>query len=232
METDRYARYGAAAGIVFVVLLIVGFLLITPEPPDFDSSANEVAGYYSDNRSDVQWASAVIAVSLFFYVWWLGSLRSTLRAAEGGTGRLSNLAFGGGIASISFAVVALGAGFVAALRPGETSPEIVRAFNDLGVVAGAAAVGPFAALFLATAIVGLRFGALPAPVAWLAAIAGVLQLLTLGTGVTDEGAFSFDGFLGGFLPFVAFLLAILAISIAQVRGEPRPAATAPAPPAQ
>ena len=29
---DRYARYGAATGVLFVVLVIVGFL-VTPKPP-------------------------------------------------------------------------------------------------------------------------------------------------------------------------------------------------------
>ena len=30
MNEDRYAKYGAATGIVFVILLVVGFLIVTP----------------------------------------------------------------------------------------------------------------------------------------------------------------------------------------------------------
>lgn len=232
METDRYARYGAAAGIVWVALLIIGFFIVFPNPPDFDAPAGDWSRYYIDNRSDIQVGNSILVVGLFFYVWWLGSLRSGLRAAEGGTGRLSNIAFGAGVGSLGFGLIAISAGYAAALRPELTAPQLTRSLNDLGVVAGGAAAGIFAALFIATAVAALRFGGLPAWVGWVSAVCGVAQFLAIGTAVTDSGAFSFDGFLGGFLPVITFVVGILAISIALVR-EPGPAArpAAAAPPA-
>ena len=82
---------------------------------------------------------------------------------------------------------------------------------------GATAAGGFAALFGATAVVGYRHKALPASVAGLCALAAPVQLLGLGTAVTTTGAFAASGVLGGFLPFLTFVVAYLAISITLVR---------------
>src|SRR6266513_6170612 len=41
MNEVRYAKYGAATGIVFVIFLIVGFLIVFPKPPDTDAAAPE-----------------------------------------------------------------------------------------------------------------------------------------------------------------------------------------------
>ncbi|MGH2964325.1 MAG: hypothetical protein ACRDMH_02945, partial [Solirubrobacterales bacterium] len=58
-----------------------------------------------------------------------------------------------------------------------------------------------------------RHKALPAWVAGLSALAAVLQPLGLGTVLTDSGAFAASGVLGGFVPFLSFVIGYLAISI-------------------
>jgi hypothetical protein len=216
MQDRRYEQLGAATGIVWIGLVVAGALAVIPGPPDVDAAAEDWANYFADNRSAIQVGNALIAVGVFFYVWFLGSLRSSLRAAEGGTGRLSNLAFGAGIASTGFILIALTAAFTAALRPEETSPELLRTLNDVGVVAGGASAGTYAALFLATAIVALRFGALSRRIGWIVGVCGGLQFLALGDAVTDSGVFSVDG-VGGIVPLIALIVAILATSVGLVR---------------
>jgi hypothetical protein len=121
------------------------------------------------------------------------------------------------LVSAAFLIVGGGAIATAAFRPQELDPNLTRALNDFGVLVGALAVGAFTALFGATAIVGYRYKALPDSVAGLSALAAVLQLPGLGTALTDSGAFAASGVLGGFVPFLAFVVAYLAISIALVK---------------
>jgi len=114
-------------------------------------------------------------------------------------------------------LVAATAGAVAALRPGDLDPNTTRAFNDLGVVAGGPGAAGFTALFAATAIVGYRHRAVPAPIAGLSALAAITQPLAYGVAVTDSGAFAADGVLGGFIPIITFVVAMLGLSLALIR---------------
>jgi hypothetical protein len=130
------------------------------------------------------------------------------------------VAFGGGIVAVVTLLIAGSATAVAALRPEDLDPNTTRAFNDLGVVAGAPGAAGFTALFAATAIAGYRDRAVPAPVAGFSALAAITQPLTYGVAVTDTGAFAADGVLGGFIPIITFVVAMLALSYALIR-EPR-----------
>jgi hypothetical protein len=218
MSDDRFARYAAASGILAVLLVVGSFLgLILPNAPDLDAPGVDWAAYFADHRSRIQVGVIVLGVGLFFFIWFLGSLRTALARAEGGEGRLASVAFGGGIVAVATLLVAASAGAVAALRPGDLDPNTTRAFNDLGVVAGGPGAAGFTALFAATAIVGYRHRAVPAPIAGLSALAAITQPLAYGVAVTDSGAFAADGVLGGFIPIITFVVAMLGLSLALIR---------------
>jgi hypothetical protein len=218
MKEARIARYGAASGILAVLLVVGSFLgLILPSAPDLNARGTDLAAYFTDHQSRIQVGVIVLGVGLFFSIWFLGSLRSALATAEGGEGRLASVAFGGGIVGIVTLLIAASAGAVAALRPGDLDPNTTRAFNDLGVVAGGPGAAGFTALFAATAIVGYRHRAVPAPIAGLSALAAITQPLAYGVAVTDSGAFAADGVLGGFIPIITFVVAMLGLSFALIR---------------
>lgn len=238
MDNDRYARYGAAAGIVATILIVVGYLIFSSDIPDVDAPAGKWQSFYADNQNQVQTGLTIVGVGAFFFIWFLGSVRSAIAAAEGGTHRLASIAFGGGLVAATFFVVAITGSAAAAFRADQlTDPSLTRALNDIGLLAGAPAAAGFTALFAATAIAGYRHGALPAPVAGLSALAAVTQPLVYGIAVTDSGAFAGDGVLGLWIPFVTFVVGLVAISGALVNrpggyaaaGSAEPAA-APQPP--
>jgi hypothetical protein len=218
MNEDRFARYGAASGVLAVLLLVGSFVgLILPNAPDLDAPGIAWAAYFTDHQSRIQVGVIVLGVGLFFFIWFLGILRSALARAEGGEGRLASVAFGGGIVAAVSLLIAGSAGAVAALRPEDLDPNTTRAFNDLGVVAGGPGAAGFTALFAATAIVGYRHRAVPAPIAGFSALAAITQPLAYGVAVTDSGAFAADGVLGGFIPIITFVIAVLTLSYALVR---------------
>jgi hypothetical protein len=196
MSDDRFARYGAASGILAVLLVVGSFVgLILPNAPDLDAPGTDWAAYFTDHQSRIQVGVIVLGVGLFFFTWFLGSVRSALARSEGGEARLSSVAFGGGILAIVSLLVAASA----------------------GAAAGAAG---FTALFAATAIVGYRHRAIPAPVAGFSALAAITQPLAYGVAVTDSGAFAADGVVGGFIPIITFVIAMLTLSYVLIR-EPR-----------
>ena len=83
--SDRHARYGAATGILFVLLVIVGFI-VTPKPPAADASAAEVFEYVSDKQNTLHAVQLIFAVAGFFFIWFLGTLRSLLADRRGRRG--------------------------------------------------------------------------------------------------------------------------------------------------
>ena len=227
-SNDTYARQGAAGGLVFAVLIIVGFAIVIPKPPDLDSSAARIAAYYVDHQSAIQAGLTIISIGLFFFFWFLGSLRSALATAEGGHGRLTSVAYGAGLVAAGVLMVGIAAAEAAAFRPNDVDPGTTRAFNDLFAVSGAPATAALAAFFAATALVGFRHRALPSWAAWVSAIAAVCQLPAFGTALTTSGAFAADGWLGLFTPVFSFVVGLIAISVALIR-SPAPSAAASAP---
>jgi hypothetical protein len=221
MSNDKHARQGAAGGIVFAILTLVGFAIVIPKPPDVDSSAATFAAYYVDHQNAIRAGLTIVGVGIFFYIWFLGSLRSALAAAEGGSGRLSSVAYGAGLIAGAALIVGLGAAETAAFRPNDVDPGVTRALNDFFVVLGAPAATALAALFAATAMVGFRFGALPGWAAGVSGLAAVGQLPAVGTSLTTTGAFAADGALGLFVPVFTLLIGVVAISVALMR-SPEP----------
>jgi hypothetical protein len=229
MSNDRGAPEGAVAGIVFAVLVIVGFVFVVPKPPDVDSSAAAFASYYVDHQDAIRAGLTIIGVGLFFFIWFLGTLRSALAAAEGGTAHLSSIAFGAGLIGAAVLMVGLTAGEAAAFRPDDVDPGVTRALSDIFVVSAAPAAAALTAFFAAIAMAGFRYRALPGWTAWICAIAAVCQLPAFGAGVTQTGAFAGDGVLGLLVPIFTFLIGLVSISIALIRSPAPSAAPASVP---
>jgi hypothetical protein len=213
---DRYARYGAASGVVAVILIMVGFGTGLGDIPDLSSSADQWSAFVADNQSKIQLGATLAALGIFFFIWFLGSVRSALRVAEGGTGRLTSVAYGGGLVAAAALTLTLAAVEAAAFRT-DANPDVVRGLFDLSTVSAAAGFAGVTAFFAATAIVGYRHPPFPAPVAGFAALGAIAQPLTLGAGVTDHGALSGEGVLGLWLPILTFAIAVITLSVTLAR---------------
>jgi hypothetical protein len=214
MQRDRSERYGALSGIAFVGLFVVTFFL--GSPTDYGDPAAEVASYYREDQREVQVSVVLWTAGLFFFLWFLGALRSVLRSAEGAPSTFSAIAFGAGLLSAAF--LGLTAAFVAAAaaRPDELDPELTRIVDDLTFLVlgpGSFAVVGF---LVASALVVLRCGAMPAWLGWLALVPAVAQALSVGIVFTDRAPF------GGSAPFyvvgtLGLLAWVLSVSIVLLR---------------
>jgi hypothetical protein len=172
MNSSRLERLAPLTGLVSVVLLIIGAVVISNY--DYLPSAEKVANFLNGDPTRVSTGAYIASISAFFFIWFAGSVRSALIKQEGGTGRLSTVAFGGGVA----AAAALGISFTAiisaglrASAPGGISPiGAVTMFDFWGQIMGQMFAICLAVLIGATAVVSLRTGFFPAWFGWVSGL--------------------------------------------------------------
>ncbi len=172
MEKSFLERLAPLTGLVSVVLIIIGAVVISNY--DYLPPAEEVADYLNGNPTRVSTGAYIASISAFFLIWFAGSVRSALIEREGGIGRLSTVAFGGGVA----AAVAMGTSFTAILSaglragaPGGITPiGAVTMFDFWGQVMGQMFAISLAVLIGAAAVVSLRTSMFPAWFGWASAL--------------------------------------------------------------
>lgn len=179
-QVERWAPIG---GIVFVVLMVVGSMLIG-DVPGPDAPEQEIAAYLADSNNHTRniIGAYLWVVGALAFLWFLTRLRSDLHRAEDGTGALSNLAFGAGVAFTAVWMVSAAAfaavPYVIELRAAPVSdPDLVRVLPPMGRLLLLLGCG-FAGLLFLLAVSGVSFqtGVLPRWLAWLGIVAAVVLL--------------------------------------------------------
>lgn len=198
--------------MLFVILVVASFI-IAGESPDTDDSTLKVVKEWSDNDSQQIAAAILGALAVAPFLWFLGSLRSALRAAEGGTGRVSTIAFAGGLVLAVFALVDSSLQFAVADSVGDVPPLVTQSLSVLYsdfFLGFPVATAVFA---LASGLAVLRTGLFPAWLGWLIFILGIV---------------SFVPFVGFFSIFLVFLWILITSILLFQRGDATAPPAAPA----
>jgi hypothetical protein len=168
MNNSRFERLAPLTGVLTTVLILAG--AVGGSSFDYLPSADRAAEIYSESPIRVMADGYLGLVAAFTLIWFAGSVYVDLRKREGGTGRLSMLAFGGGIASGLTVGVAYAVKVTAGARAGATdgiSPIAAVTLYDLySAVIGNLAAFTFAAFIGAAALVWLRTGMTPRWTGW------------------------------------------------------------------
>jgi len=206
MPRARSDLWGPIAGIVFVVLFVVGFSLF--DLPSGDDSAQEITSFYNDSgdRAQLIIASYLMMLAGVFFLWFLASLRNRLLAAEGEPARLTVIAFASGVVFVAMLMVAAAAFMTVAadITFGDekfVSVEGARLLPELGypiLLIG----GMFAAIAMidAASILIVRTGVLPKWIGYFGFVAAVALLFSV-----------------FFVPIILLVLWVLFVSIALLR---------------
>src|SRR5262245_40742988 len=204
---SRFERWAPVAGIAFVVLMVVGSMLVG-DIPNPDASRADVVAYLADG--DRQMHNLVGAylwvIGALAFLWFLIRLRNDLRRAEGGSGTLSNLAFGAGVAFAAVWTVSAATfdavAYAVSLRDAPvTDTDLVRVLPPLGRLELLFGGGFFGLVVLvATAAVVLRTAFLPR---WLGGL-GIVAAIALLFDITYLTIFPFWGWV-----FVASLVMLV-----------------------
>ena len=172
MKGSRFERLAPLTGVVSVVLFVVGAVVISNY--DYLPPAEKVADFLNGNPTRISTGAYLSSISAFFLIWFAGSVRSALIVKEGGTGRLSTVAFGGGVAAaaamgISFTAI-MSAGLRAGAPGGITPVGAVTMFDFWGQIAGQMFAICLAVFIGATAVVSIRRDVFPTWFGWVSAL--------------------------------------------------------------
>jgi hypothetical protein len=205
-------RLAPLSGIAVPLLGLAGLTVLEgpAERPEVDVDPSAFVAYFGE-RDSVILGSFLFALSIVFFLWFLGSLRAVLRRAEGGDGRVSAIAFGGGLATAVLMLALPSVSVLGALDAEQLSPEAAKTLFIVGDAFLYPAAMTAAVLVAATALVGLRTGALPRWLVWLSfAFALWLLIPPLGSaGGTPENPAAWSGLAA--LPGVALWTAATAV---------------------
>lgn len=179
MYESRLERISLLSGAAAVVIMIIGILLFNFY--EFLPPAEKLASFLQSNASSVYAGGYISSLSSFFLIWFAGSVRKILTENEGGTGHLSGIAYGGGIAAAVASGISFVGIFATGLRAG--APAGITAIGavtmyDFWTQLSGQLFGIFMAVFIsATAVIILRTGIMPAWFGWASLIVA-LGLLT------------------------------------------------------
>ncbi len=97
MNENRWEQAGAAAGIVFVALILAS-IFVVPSAPHINASFVNIASYYVSNRGGLLTSALLGTFGSLFFLWFVAHLRHVLQRAEGGSEALSPIVFISGTA--------------------------------------------------------------------------------------------------------------------------------------
>jgi hypothetical protein len=170
----RSTRIAALSGVVFVVLLAVGFVLGSGSPST-SSSATKVQSYFVTHKGRIGGAGLLTMLAVLFGMFFFGYLRAYFRSQHGAEW-LATVFFGG---AIIFAVSGtLGAGFdlAAADHPAALSASSLQLLNILQSNVGYTAIcAGLAVMYFAAGFVIYKTKLLPGWLAWVSWLLGLLS---------------------------------------------------------
>lgn len=216
MNALSWERWARAAGIGFFLFTVAAFI-VGGEPPKVSDSPQDVAAYFTDNRSRVLLSSFLFAVGLVLFLWFAGAVANTLR--ESGEGRVAATALAAGTAwvVIQLVLTAITAALAHSIAT-DGDATGVRALFNLSWVLDMMGALPIAATVLAVSVGLRRTQMIPQWLSWSGVVVSVLLALRSTTWARD-GFWSPTGdYLFILLPLA--LLWILITSIVLVRNAP------------
>jgi hypothetical protein len=184
---DRWERWAPVSGVVFVVsFLALFFLFFVPAdelPPGADAA--QIAEYYRGRgAAGLLLMYALVGLAGAALLWFTGSLRASLRRTEPAPGRLSAIALGGGVASAILLLTGgatLLAPFIAVVIDSREAfdPTLNNVLGAIGFNAINFGLLGAAVQVVATSLVALRWGGLPAWFAWVGFIVALALVLNI-----------------------------------------------------
>jgi hypothetical protein len=224
IDWERWAR---AAGIGFVVFVVLAFV-VGGETPSVGDPVEDVVSYYDGDRGQVLVSSALFALALGFWIWFAGTLANNLR--EHGEGRVAATIIGAVAAFAAIQFVGTGLNAVLAYSvAGSGEVGVTTALFDLTWTLDVLAAVPSAVFFLAASVGLRRTAMIPGWLGWAGIGVAVLFGLRITTWASDGFWSPTGGYLFVLIPLT--LLWILVTSVILVRAvavspEARPVETA------
>lgn len=227
MSEIRWQRWGAASGLAAIAMGAAA-TVFERGPLTASDPAATVVDHLTRYHTPMLAQSMLFLASSALYLWYLGSLRTHLQNAEGGTGRLSAVAFGAGTVWVAVNMVAQAFQIGLATSPSTGAPAALIGTMKRGVHHRRAPAGgdDSRRRRRVAAVPGL-----PDRLGWVAAATALSQvLLWVGT-VAERGPLAPEGWLSYALCPV-FLVWLIPATVVMIRRAGHPALPATVPGAE
>lgn len=189
VTSSRVLRtWGSLGGLAFVVLFVIGSALIF-DGPSGDESPAKYLDFYGDsgNRDKINIGWVIAGLGVFFFLWFVASLRETVQkatVASEGDSMLGFLVTIGGTAYGAVTLVTLGeAAGVRTMSDDtfqhEVFPGIIHANSDGTYIAHATGTAALAAMIFAFSITVLATRTLPRWIGWFGLVAAIAALISI-----------------------------------------------------
>jgi hypothetical protein len=172
-----WERLAALAGIVAVILWIVGVLVMETLGTADRETAEEALAYFQDEENGILAAGFIFQLGALFFLVFLSALRSRLWGVEGGSGMLSTLAFASGVAVAIFLIALPGGDMSGALGSEDLGPEAAQALTSLDELFFIGAELSAAVLLFATGLLAVHRRALPVWLGWASFVIALWLLI-------------------------------------------------------
>lgn len=190
-------------------------------PPSAAESAAQVVSEYLANTTRIRMAAVIFIFSSILYTTWSASIIQMVRRRERRWPILFNVML---ISVACEVVVVMFIGFffgAAAWRPGETSPDVTQALNDLGWLGVLFTGAPFALFQIALAVsILMDTSAHPAFPRWSAYLNLFSSFFMCEASLLlffKTGPFSQNGALVFYVPMIVFFVWIMVFSVLTIR---------------
>jgi hypothetical protein len=221
MDERAARRLGGFAGITFVVLLLVPFLMLGA-PPAPDDPLPDITKFLVDKHDTLRISLLLVSLGLTAFLVFLGVVVALIRSREGVFSPYSSITALTGVVTIVGILVSLSAFYAAGYRAGPDGVQpAVRALFDFSNHLGTAVNAVGAVGIAAPALAVRRLGVLPRWAATVGLAAAALTLFGVLGMLGDKGAFAPGGIVGGLLPVVAVFVWVLSWAIALLRSDDR-----------
>lgn len=203
MAKANWDRLASLSGLAFIVLLIVSNAIFSP--PALSKSNGKILAYFTNHHRAGLISGILAGLAVVAFVWFLGSLATTLR--EAGEQRLAATAFGTGLVVAGLAMVGTLIQTALVFRVAADSPDTVRALYDVGALTFGMIGFPIAGMAAATGIAAIRSRVFPE---WCVLACGAVAVVSIvgGIALKTHGFFSPTGAMG-LIKFIVFLAWVL-----------------------
>jgi hypothetical protein len=178
-------QWAGLGGVVYVALFIIGSIFLFGGQPGGDALPSEVRSYFADSghRDKIGIGWILAGLGLFFFLWFLGSLRMRLRSLDG-DGLLTSIASIGGTvyATLAFAAIAVHMGILTMSDDtyrDTVYPGLVHAAMDVGYVLHATGGAGAGAMIIAASVAAMRARVVASWLGWLGVIAGIAAIASI-----------------------------------------------------
>jgi hypothetical protein len=173
-----WERLAALGGIVAVVLWVIGILIQeSTDMPGDEPTGEQVLSWYVNDEQTILAGGFVFMLGALFFFLFNGALRVRLFEAEGGTGFLSAIAYGTGVAVGIFVLMLPAPDMAAALSTDELTGDAALAINSLGDMFFLGAELTAALFLVASGLLFIQTRVLPPWLGWASLVVALVLLI-------------------------------------------------------